>query len=90
MTSKGMISGIALGLALFLWVGVGFSAELTINPRAERYFSLLARRPGNEQLFDRFYEAWLDSGTPEGLERVLKEQVDSQPSPAKRLLLAFY
>lgn len=90
MTSKGMISGIALGLALFLWVGVGFSAELTINPRAERYFSLLARRPGNEQLFDRFYEAWLDSGTPEGLERFLKEQVDSQPSPAKRLLLAFY
>ena len=64
MTSKHMLLGIALGLALFLGVGVGFAAELTINPRAERYLSLLAQRPGNEQLFDRFYEAWLDSGTP--------------------------
>ena len=90
MTSKGTLSGIALGLALFLGVGVGFAAELTITLRAERYLSLLAQRPGNEPLFDRFYEAWLDSSTPEGLERFLKEQLDSQPSPAKRLLLAFY
>ena len=90
MTSKGILSGIAVGLAFCHWVGVGFSAEPAMNARAERYYSLLARRPGNEQLFDRFYEAWLDSATPEGLERFLKAQVDSQPSAATRLLLAFY
>jgi tetratricopeptide (TPR) repeat protein len=61
-----------------------------INPRAKKYYSLLIRQPSSEFVYDRFYDAWLDSGTLEGLEGFLRSQVEQQPNTANRILLAFF
>jgi bla regulator protein BlaR1 len=56
---------------------------------AQKYYVLLREQPGNSYLFDRFYEAWLESDTLTDLESFLKHQLDQIPDAANRLILAF-
>ena len=61
--------------------------------KAKKYHSILAKRPSPGYLFDRFYDAWLDQDTVEGLQAFLKQQVDKGQAggnSANRLLLAFF
>ena len=57
---------------------------------AEKYFTLLQEQPGNSYLYDRFYQAWLDTGTVEELETFLKSHLDQRKDPGSRLLLALF
>ncbi|MBC8216864.1 MAG: tetratricopeptide repeat protein [Planctomycetes bacterium] len=60
------------------------------NTKPEKYFSLLQERPDDSYLYDRFYNAWLDTGTIEQLESFLKANLDKRNDTANRLLLAFF
>ncbi|MEZ5324353.1 MAG: tetratricopeptide repeat protein [Verrucomicrobiales bacterium] len=60
------------------------------NEKALRYFQVLQKRPSPGYLFDRFYNAWLDTSTLADLEEFLRETVASDGKTANRLLLAFY
>ena len=62
----------------------------TINPKAEKYFTLLTQSPSGDYLYDRFYDAWLDTGTIEGLEAFLKQNESNSKEPSGSLLLAFF
>ncbi|MFT4642133.1 MAG: tetratricopeptide (TPR) repeat protein [Verrucomicrobiales bacterium] len=56
----------------------------------------MVKRPAPGSLFDRFYNAWLDTGSLEGLEGLegleeyLRTQAESDGTTANRLLLAFF
>ena len=91
------------GLRLTFVVGLLLSCLLrgpilqgqTADPlsKAKKYHSLLLRRPSPGYLFDRFYDAWLDIDTVDGLRGYLQEQlagVDRQSATPHRLLLAFF
>ena len=54
-------------LLVMISVGVALGQDQEIDVRAKRYYTLLSKRPGSAQLFDRFYDAWLDSSTLESL-----------------------
>ena len=62
--------------------------------KAKRYHQLLIKRPSPGYLFDRFYDAWLDQDSAEGLQAHLmaavNESKDGQATAANRLLLAFF
>ena len=61
------------------------------NEKAERYHEALKKRPNPGYLFDRFFDAWLDSGTVEGLENYLKSAAENpDAATADQLLLAFF
>ena len=68
----------------------GFSSAQQENTKPEKYFSLLQERPDDGYLYDRFYNAWLDTGTIEQLESFLKANLDKNNDTANRLLLAFF
>ena len=68
----------------------GFSPAQQENTKPEKYFSLLQERPDDSYLYDRFYNAWLDTGTIEQLESFLKANLDKNNDTASRLLLAFF
>jgi len=68
----------------------GFSPAQQENTKPEKYFSLLQERPDDSYLYDRFYNAWLDTGTIEQLESFLKANLDKNNNTANRLLLAFF
>ena len=77
----------------FLWliaVGIGLCQDQEIDVRAKRYYTLLSKRPGSAQLFDRFYDAWLDSSTLEALERYLNGQLANNPNVTHHLVLASF
>jgi len=77
----------------FLWlisVGIGLCQDQEIDVRAKRFYTLLSKRPGSAQLFDRFYDAWLDTGTLEALEQYLNSQLAANPSVTNHLVLASY
>jgi tetratricopeptide (TPR) repeat protein len=61
-----------------------------INDKAEKYFKLLSSSPSGDYLYDRFYDAWLDTGTVEGLERFLKANISKSSEYSGHLLLAFF
>jgi hypothetical protein len=42
------------------------------SEKAARYHRLLLKRPGHEVRYERFHDPWLDEGTKEGLEEVLR------------------
>ena len=60
------------------------------NAKALKYFRVLEKRPSPGYLFDRFYNAWLDTDTVEGLEGFLKAQLGRAGDTPHRLLLAFF
>ncbi len=66
------------------------SASARANEKALRYFQVLQRRPRPGYLFDRFYNAWLDTDSIAGLERFLSATVEKDETTPNRLLLAFF
>ncbi len=60
------------------------------NEKARKYFQVLQRRPSPGYLFDRFYNAWLDTDSIAGLEGFLTSAVETEETTANRLLLAFF
>ncbi len=84
----------------FLGIILGFSAVCmatatdsmtdkpdTINPKAEQYFTLLSKNPSGDYLYDRFYDAWLDTGTVDGLEKFLKQNASTTNGASGPLFL---
>ncbi len=71
-------------------VGIGLCQDQEIDVRAKRYYTLLEKRPGSVQLFDRFYDAWLDTGTLEALEEYLNSQLAANPNVTHHLVLASF
>lgn len=61
--------GLLAGLCL---VGTAWG-EQEGNEKARRYHELLLKRPESRVMFERFQEAWLDTGSKEGLENYLRE-----------------
>ena len=62
-----------------------------INEKAARYLDILQKRPGGGYLFDRFYNAWLDTGSLDGLRAFLTRKAESDGrSTADSLILAFF
>ena len=59
------------------------------SEKALRYFKVLQKRPSPGYLFDRFYNAWLDSGSLDELEQFLQATVAKSGATGDRLLLAF-
>ena len=64
-----------------------FAAE---NEKALKYHSVLVKRPSPGYLFDRFFNAWLDTGSLAELETFLEGKVSSSGTTADRLLLAYF
>lgn len=58
------------------------------NEKAARYHEALQKRPGSGYLFERFYNAWLDSGSLDGLEDFLNSRNNGKTADA--LILGFY
>ena len=79
---------------VYLWCAFFVGTSVlggTSDPQSMKYFQLLLRQPGSDVVYDRFYDAWLDSGTLETLETFLKDHLSQQPGGNARLLLAkFY
>jgi len=61
-----------------------------LNEKAARYYGTLLKRPAPGPVFDRFVDAWLDSGTLDQLETFLAGKVKTEPSAATHLLLGLY
>lgn len=59
----------------------------TPGPQVTRYHDLLLKRPQAGLLFDRFYSAWLEDGTPETLRTFLKGRTGTA---ADLLVLALF
>jgi tetratricopeptide (TPR) repeat protein len=80
------------GLLLSLLPLLSFTAAADPpNEKAAKYYEALLRRPAPGVVFDRFYNAWLDTGTLEDLEKYLRAAADAPDAGAgPRLVLAFY
>lgn len=61
--------------ALFVLAGEGSWAEEP-SEKAGRYHQLLLKRPNNQTIYERFYDAWMDEGTREGLVEFLTKQAE--------------
>lgn len=61
-----------------------------LNEKASRYFESLQRRPAPGPVFDRFVDAWLDTGTLEQLEAWLTARAAAEPSPQSHLILGLF
>jgi len=60
------------------------------NARAQRYYDLLCSKPSAGYVFDRFYDAWLDTESVSALERFLSLRLQETPTVAQHLLLSFF
>ena len=60
------------------------------NDKAARVLEPLLKRPGSGPLFERFVNAWLDSGTLEDLGKFLTQRVAANASTPNRLILALF
>lgn len=60
------------------------------NDKARKYFDALVKRPAPGVVFDRFYDAWLDSGTLEELEAWLLKGAAAPNDAAGRMILALF
>lgn len=76
-------------LSLVLLIAASASAQ-ELNDKATRYYETLLKRPAPGPVFDRFVDAWLDSGTLEQLETFLAGKAKAEPSAATHLLLGLY
>ncbi|MDC0259518.1 tetratricopeptide repeat protein [Verrucomicrobiales bacterium] len=79
-------------ISIFFACCVGFSSVAEEpNQKAGKYHSMLEKRPSSGYLFDRFYNAWLDTGSIEGLGDFLKKETKSDDAAlGDRLLLAWF
>ncbi|MDF1751794.1 MAG: tetratricopeptide repeat protein [Verrucomicrobiales bacterium] len=79
---------------LTLIIFTGFPDEVftqEINPKAAKYHSALQKRPSGGYLFDRFFNAWLDTGTIDSLDQYLKAQIEKEDAQtADRLLYGYF
>ena len=65
--------------------------EIAENAKALKYHSVLVKRPSSGYLFDRFFAAWLEGGSVEGLEMFLEQRSAAAGAvTGDRLLLAFF
>ena len=87
-----LVLAIILGLPIFGVTSLYAQSEEVekINEKADKYFTLLSESPSGDYLYDRFYDAWLDTGTVEGLEQFLKENISKTSEYSGHLLLAFF
>lgn len=61
------------------------------NEKAAKYHSALLRRPSGGYLFDRFFNAWLDTDSIDGMSDFLKKRTDdSEATTADRLLFGYF
>lgn len=60
------------------------------NARALRYYKLLSVKPSSEYVYDRFYDAWLDTGTLPELQDFLSARLQEAPTVGHHLLLSFF
>ncbi|HEX2748483.1 MAG TPA: tetratricopeptide repeat protein, partial [Verrucomicrobiales bacterium] len=61
------------------------------NEKARKYYDSLLKRPAPGVVFDRFYNAWLDTGTLEEMEKFLIRAAGGpEDNGAARMVLAFY
>jgi len=60
------------------------------NARALRYYKLLSAKPSSDYVYDRFYDAWLDTGTLPEMQDFLRAGLQEAPTVAHHLLLSFY
>jgi predicted Zn-dependent protease len=59
--------------------------------KALRYYDALVKRPTGGYLFDRFYNAWLDTQTLDELEKYLTQRAEAaDAATGHRLVLAFF
>ena len=94
------ISGLLLSLSFpFFSASVSRAQDAADPPlsaadsagKALRYYEALVKRPTGGYLFDRFYNAWLDSQTLDELEKFLTERANAaEATTGHRLILAFY
>jgi len=67
------------------------AADDSPNEKAAKYYEALLRRPAAGVVFDRFYNAWLDTGTLEEMEKYLRTAAEATDAGAgPRLVLAFF
>ena len=71
------------------------SAQPTTQPagpheKAQRYLTILAQRPEPGYLFDRFSNAWLETGTVKGLEQFLIHRATTSGQANDQVLLALF
>ena len=59
------------------------------NTMAARYHKLLLKKPGNEMVFGRFMDSWLDSGSKEGLRTWLEKSAKEGGAAEWSVLAAF-
>ncbi|HEX2749855.1 MAG TPA: tetratricopeptide repeat protein, partial [Verrucomicrobiales bacterium] len=77
--------------AVFMLCLLSASCAQEPNEKAGKYYEALVKRPVPGAVFDRFYNAWLDTGTLEEMESFLRKAAEGpDESGAGRLLLAFY
>ena len=84
MSLRGMLA------IVLLFISTGICQTESPNPRAEKYFNILTQNPAGDYLYDSFYDAWLDSGTIEGLETYLKHYAAETSGTAGPLLLGYF
>ncbi len=82
--------GKAIVIAGMILLSSGLSVAQSDPTPPNKYFPLLLQQPGNSYLYDRFYNAWLDTGTLEQLESFLQTNLETRNDLAARLLLAFF
>ena len=61
-----------------------------INEKAARYYDSMQKRPAAGPVFDRFVDAWLDTGTLEQLESWLAAKAKAAPTPSAHLILGLF
>ena len=94
MKIVGLRWGILLAVFLLGASVLGLAEEVEVseepNEKAARYHSLLLKRPGNATVFGRFVDAWLDSGTKEGLKNWLRSGAEEGAAAEWRVLGALH
>ena len=70
-----------------------YGQETQISPKAAKYHEILKKRPDGGYLFDRFYNAWLETDTTENLGKFLAataKATSSDPDSSDSLLLGWF
>ena len=84
---------IAPALVAGLWMVVAWGGGLRAEEpgeKAARYHRLLVKRPESKIIYERFFDAWLDEGTKEGLEEFLSKRAGEGEVPDLWILANFH
>ena len=92
MIAKVYIKNLLCGFILISYTATAAPDEPVevANKKAQNYHKLLLKRPGNATVFDRFVNAWLDTGEKKGLSAWLKQKAESGAVADLRVLSAYY